>query len=207
MAGGVMPNLKKLVEDGCCGNLRSVIPCETSPAWSSFQTGCRPGKTGVFAFHTYDRKQNKVRLNSFADIAVPSIWELADRAGRKVVSLNMPVSCPPPKIDGVIIPGLLCPRLSSATVHPSGAYKKYIKPNKDYFIVNKDPKDTVSGFVEQAISTERARVRTALELMREIDWDIFCVQMQSGDALQHKLWCTVDAEARGHCESDHSASS
>ena len=83
MAEQLMPHLAQLVEGGCCGNLRSVIPPETSPAWSSFQTGCRPGKAGVFAFHTYDRKQNKVRLNSFGDIAAPSIWELADRAGRK----------------------------------------------------------------------------------------------------------------------------
>ena len=201
MDEGVMGHLKELVEGGCRGNLRSVVPCETSPAWSSFQTGCRPGKTGVFAFHTYDRRQNKVRLNSFGDIAVPSIWELADRAGRRVVSLNMPVSSPPPKVDGVIIPGLLCPKLSSATVHPPEAYKKYIKPNKDYFIVNKDPKDTTSEFTEQAIATERARVRVALELMREVDWDIFCVQMQSCDALQHRLWWALDAEAKGHCES------
>ena len=201
MAEQLMPHLAQLVEGGCCGNLRSVIPPETSPAWSSFQTGCQPGKAGVFAFHTYDRKQKRVRLNSFGDIAAPSIWELADRAGRKVVSLNMPVSCPPPKVDGIIIPGLLCPKLSSATVHPPWAYKKYIKPHKDYLIVNKDPKDTASEFTEQAIATERARVRVALELMRDVDWDIFCIQMQSCDALQHRLWWALDAKAKGHCES------
>ena len=199
MAEGIMPHLKELAQAGCCGNLRSVIPPETSPAWSSFQTGCRPGKTGVFAFHTYDRTQKMVRLNSFADIAVPSIWELADRAGRKVVSLNMPVSCPPPKVDGVIIPGLLCPKLSAKTVHPPGAYKRYIKPHKDYLIVNKDPKDTAGEFTAQATVTERARVQVALELMKEVDWDIFCVQMQSTDALQHRLWWALDRAAKGHC--------
>lgn len=60
MAKGIMPNLASLVERGCHGNLRSVMPFETSPAWSSFQTGCFPGKTGIFTFHTYDRKRNMV---------------------------------------------------------------------------------------------------------------------------------------------------
>lgn len=46
MAEGVMPYLAALVEQGYHGHLRSVIPFETSPAWSSFQTGCLPGKTG-----------------------------------------------------------------------------------------------------------------------------------------------------------------
>jgi len=202
MAEGLMPHLKELVQGGCCGNLRSVIPPETSPAWSSFQTGCRPAKTGVFAFHTYDRTQKKVRLNSFGDIAAPSIWELADRAGRKVVSLNMPVSSPPPKVDGVIIPGLLCPKLSAKTVHPARAYTRYIKPHKDYLIVNKDPKPTVSEFTAQAIATERARVNVALELMKDIDWDIFCIQMQSCDALQHRLWWALDRKAKGHSDSE-----
>jgi len=199
MAGGLMPHLKELAQGGCCGNLRSVIPPETSPAWSSFQTGCRPGKTGVFAFHTYDRTQKRVRLNSFSDIAAPSLWELADRAGRKVVSLNIPVSSPPPKVDGVIIPGLLCPKLSTATVHPPEAFTRYIKPNKDYFIVNKDPQNTASQFTQQAIATERARVRVALELIKNVDWDIFCIQMQSCDSMQHTLWWALDAGARGHC--------
>jgi predicted AlkP superfamily phosphohydrolase/phosphomutase len=198
MAEGVMPQLAGLVEQGCAGNLRSVMPFETSPAWSSFQTGCGPGKTGVFAFHTYDRMGNKVRLNSFGDIAVPSLWELADRTGRKVVSLNVPVSSPPPKVGGVIIPGLLCPKLSAATVHPPQAWRKYIKPHKDYFIVNKDPQPTAVGFTEQAIATERARVRVALELMRDVDWDVFCVQMQSCDSMQHSLWWALDPEAKGH---------
>ena len=197
---GLMPHLAQLAEGGCSGNLKSVIPPETSPAWSSFQTGCRPGKTGVFAFHTYDRSRNKVRLNSFSDIAAPSIWELAHRAGRKVVSLNMPVSSPPPKVDGIIIPGLLCPKLSAATVHPPSAYKKYIKPHKDYLIVNKDPKETAGEFTTQAIATERARMRVALELIKDIDWDIFCIQIQSSDALQHRLWWALDASARGHCD-------
>jgi predicted AlkP superfamily phosphohydrolase/phosphomutase len=195
---GIMPNLSKMIENGCHGNLRSVMPFETSPAWSSFQTGCFPGKTRIFAFHAYDRKENILKLNSLANNKMPSLWELADRKGKTVVSLNMPVSSPPPKVKGVIIPGLLCPQLSRQTVHPPEAFDKYIKPNKDYFIINNDLRETVRETAEQSISTEKARCRTALELIKDIDWDIFFVQIQSTDLMQHRTWHGLDPEAKGH---------
>ncbi|MBN2377107.1 MAG: alkaline phosphatase family protein [Sedimentisphaerales bacterium] len=206
MIEGVMPNLKRLVEGGCHGKLRSVIPFETAPAWSSFQTGCYPGKTGVFAFHKYDRASRKVSVSSFADNAMPSLWELADRAGKKVVSLNMPVSFPSPKVDGVMIPGLLCPKLSRDTVWPPEAYDKYIKPRKDYVIINTDQRETVGEFVEQSVAAERVRSQVALELMADVDWDIFCVQIQSGDLMQHRLWWTLDPQAQGYCPERRSES-
>ena len=199
MAEGVMPNLARLVENGCHGNLTSVMPFETAPAWSAFQTGCRPGKTGVFGFHSFDRRQGKVRLNSFTQIEVPSIWELADRAGKKVVSLNMPMSSPPPQVNGVIIPGLLCLDFSEQTVHPPDAYKKYIKACKGYRIVNMDRVESLQEFVENQIEVERKRGEVALRLLADVDWDIFSVQMQSTDHLQHELWWALDPEAHGYC--------
>ena len=203
ISDGIMPCLGKLVENGCHGDLKSVMPFETAPAWSSFQTGCLPGKTGIFAFHTYNRDTKKVRLNCFEDIAMPTIWELASLAGKVVVSLNMPVSSPPPKVNGVIIPGLLCPKLSKRYVHPPEAFDKYIKPNKDYLIVNNDHRETIRETVEQSIVTEKARCRTALELMKDIDWDIFCVQLQSSDLMQHRVWHAIEPTAKGYNEPEH----
>ena len=194
---GVMPNLAELVKNGSHGNLKSVVPYETSPAWSSFQTGCLPGKTGIFAFHRYDRNRKEVSLNSFENNAMPSLWELASRGGKKVVSLNMPVTSPPPEVNGIIIPGLLCPKLSAETVYPPGAYDRYIKRAKNYLIVNNDRRETVKEFTEQSIATEQARCNVTLELMEDVDWDIFSVQMQSSDIMQHKLWWTLDSQARG----------
>ena len=188
---GVMPCLAKLVAEGCHGNLQSVIPYETAPAWVSFQTGCNPGKTGVFAFHTFDRNLKKIRLNSFADVAVPSIWQLASQAGRKIVSINMPVTCPPPEVNGIIIPGLLAPNLSAETCYPAEAYDHYIKANKSYAIMIKERRSTTAEIVEENTRIEMARAEAAIQMMRDVDWDIFSLQMQSIDALQHLLWSTM----------------
>ena len=195
---GVMPNLARLVESGCRGTLRSVVPFTTAPAWTSFMTGCRPGKTGVLTFHTYDRDDRRIRLNSFSDIAVPTIWELADRSDKTIVSLNMPVTSPPPKVKGVVIPGLLCPGLSPETVHPADAYARYIKPEPDYHIVDTRPVPTVTRFVDQQIAAEQARCRVGRRLMADVDWDIFFHQIQSTDRVQHHLWSALDENTPSH---------
>lgn len=199
MAEGVMPNMARLVKTGCHGNLCSVMPYETCPAWTSFQTGCHPGKTGIFSFFKFDRDLQKTGINNFSNIAVPTIWELADRAGKRVVSLNMPITSPPPKVNGVIIPGLLCPQLSRETVHPPEAYDRYIKPQKNYRIVNMDFAKTLKEFVDHQVSAEQIRSNVALQLMKEEEWDIFSVQMQSTDHLQHVQWWALDPEAHGYC--------
>jgi len=192
MAEGVMPNLARLVQQGCHGVLRSVIPSETAPAWSSFQTGCRPGKTGIFTFHRYDPVQKRLRFNSYTDLAVPTLWELADQAGKKIVAINFPMTSPPPKINGVIIPGLLCPSLSAQTVHPSEVYEKYIACEPDYKIVDARPVESVEEFIGRHIRIEQARMRVGMRLMAEMEWDLFCYEMQSTDHVQHHFWSALD---------------
>ncbi len=202
MAEGVMPNLARLVQQGCHGILRSVIPSETAPAWSSFQTGCRPGKTGIFTFHRYDPVQKRLRFNSYTDLAVPTLWELADQAGKKVVAINFPMTSPPPKINGVIIPGLLCPGLSAQTVHPSEVFEKYIACEGDYQIVDTTSFDSVPRFIDQQIRVEKTRWKAAARIMKDFNWDLFGFEIQSSDRVQHYLWSALDSNMPGHNQKD-----
>jgi len=196
--GSAMGRLAQLVRSGCHGVLHSVIPFCTAPAWTSFMTGCRPGKTTVLTFHTYDKDRRGVRSNSYADIAVPTLWELAHAAGKTVVSINLPMTFPAPTVKGIIIPGLMCPALSADSVHPPGAYDKYIKPEKGYRIVDAETVGTVSEFVERQNAVELARCRVGLRIMQQTDWDLFCYQIQSSDHVQHQLWSALDAELSAH---------
>ena len=198
-----MPTLRNLVENGCHGNLKSVMPYETSPAWSSFQTGCYPNKTGIFSFHTFDHQTKQIRLNSFNDIHVPTLWEMLNDRDKRIVCINMPVTSPPPTINGIIVPGLLCPGLSPETVHPSEIYNRYIKPRADYQVVNNNYCNTIDEFVQQSCITEQTRCDLALEFMENSEWDVFCVQIQSTDLFQHRYWWAMDPDANGYHDRDY----
>src|SRR4030042_5265280 len=47
---GILPTLKRLMDEGVRGPLRSTIPPITGPAWTSFATGTNPGKHGLYDF-------------------------------------------------------------------------------------------------------------------------------------------------------------
>jgi len=49
---GLLPNLKKVLDEGAYGILRSTIPPVSGPAWVSLTTGKNPGKHGIFEFRT-----------------------------------------------------------------------------------------------------------------------------------------------------------
>ncbi len=50
---GKLANFKRLMEEGCFGNLPSTIPYLTPPAWTSSVTGQNPGKHNIYDFFKF----------------------------------------------------------------------------------------------------------------------------------------------------------
>jgi predicted AlkP superfamily phosphohydrolase/phosphomutase len=64
VAEGKMPNFVKLREQGCFKKLGTTLPPLSPVAWSSFLTGCNPGKHNIFDFLTIDRRNYLPKLSS-----------------------------------------------------------------------------------------------------------------------------------------------
>src|SRR4051812_44372312 len=56
MAEGVLPNFKKLAEQGSYRRLTTTFPSVSPVAWSSFSTGTQPGRHNIFDFLDRDRR-------------------------------------------------------------------------------------------------------------------------------------------------------
>lgn len=200
LGNGRMPTLEHLIRTGASGNLRSIMPFETSPAWAAFQTGCMPHNTGVYSFHTLDRCRKEIRLHSYSDILCPTMLEIMHDSNRKMVSINMPLTSPPPATDAVVIPGLLCTSLSPETVTPRTVYADFIKPHPRYQAVNNAHCSTLPEFVHQSCETEQLRCQIALQIMERYPWDVFYFQIQSTDLIQHRYWWALDPGASGYSD-------
>jgi len=50
MDAGLMPNFKRLAEQGLAQRLETSNPAQSPVSWAVFNTGCNPGKTGVAGF-------------------------------------------------------------------------------------------------------------------------------------------------------------
>jgi len=107
--GIVMPNLRRMMEQGARGFLRSTINPLTPPAWVSLMTGRSPGAHGVYDFLRAEERDEDVffTLTDARDVQVETIWSVASRNQRTIVALNFPITAPPRPVNGFMVPGFV----------------------------------------------------------------------------------------------------
>src|SRR3954468_9888212 len=91
---GALPHLKRLMEQGAPGTLRSVFPPLSPVAWTGVMTGKNSGKHGVFEFLESGHDPLGGRVNSSRTIRAELVWEIAGRHGKATVAGGVPLSYP-----------------------------------------------------------------------------------------------------------------
>jgi predicted AlkP superfamily phosphohydrolase/phosphomutase len=128
MQEGVMPFLKEFVASGARGDLQSVIPALTPPAWTSLTTGRSPGRHGIFDFFCKESPDShNIRIATAKDVHGETIWSIADRHGLRTIALNFPLMFPAPRIRGYVVPGWMPWRQIRLGCHPPELYDRLKK--------------------------------------------------------------------------------
>ncbi|MHC4622330.1 MAG: alkaline phosphatase family protein [Planctomycetota bacterium] len=198
MAAGKMPNLKALSERGAAGTLTSTIPPVTAPAWTSFQTGVNPGKHGIFDFQSFDPETRQSSLVNSGSIPVKTVWDLVSSAGKKVITINVPLTYPPREDPNrITIGGMLSPREDAGLIYPNQLYHKFIR--KVGYQITAGPLERrlstkLERFIQQETDVEKKRFQVAKMLMDEFPWDLFMLHIQSSDGIQHCFYPHLDPE-------------
>ncbi|GIK41925.1 MAG: nucleotide pyrophosphatase [Chloroflexota bacterium] len=197
---GSLPNLAKLRQNGSWGPLRSTLPPLTAAAWSTFMTGKRPGKHGVFHFiNLFDSDTTeKPRIVNARSIKSSSLWDILGHHQRKSTVINVPMTYPPRPVNGTMITCFLTPKNASVFTYPFELSQKltdYII-DLDRFIDSKPYQDghevgTINpslSLLEEFREMTEKRARTTLSLMDSQPWDFFMVVFMSTDRMGHYLW-------------------
>jgi predicted AlkP superfamily phosphohydrolase/phosphomutase len=124
VAAGAMPALGSLMASGVRATLRSTVPALTPPAWTSLVTGRGPGAHGIFDFFRKDDEASPLfRFLTSHDVACPTMWSMVSDHGWPATVLNFPLTFPPPKIAGHVVPGGFMPwRQLRLGCHPEGLF-------------------------------------------------------------------------------------
>lgn len=111
---GHMPRLKDLLGRGVSGVLTSTVPPFTPPGWTSIFTGVNPGRHGIFGFSLGNVQRNGglVRLEK---VKAPALWNAANAQGVRTGLFNIPMTYPPPPVDGFAVSGMLTPEGGGGT--------------------------------------------------------------------------------------------
>lgn len=106
---GELPNLKKMIDQGCYGYSRPVFPGHTPVNYATLMTGVSPVVHGVAdgTMRIAGYPLNTVVTGGFSSFAklVPPIWVQLEKAGYLVSLQSMPGSTPPELSKGNTIRG------------------------------------------------------------------------------------------------------
>ena len=198
---GVMPFLGKFNSEGVRGNLRSVIPPLTPPAWTSLMTGRSPGHHGIFDFFRMESSENRhIRFVTSNDVSCETVWSMASRNGAKVAALNFPLMFPAPKLSGYVIPGWVPWRLLRLACHPEQLFEQLkqlpgFNPKELAMDIKLEEKATEGGpeseyesWVELHTRREHNWLQIFSHLWKEDDIQLAGIVFDGVDKLQHLCW-------------------
>jgi predicted AlkP superfamily phosphohydrolase/phosphomutase len=193
---GALPNLQSLIDKGAKGVLRSTIPTHSWSAWPSFLTGVEPADHGV-----YDILENVPGTHKQLPVTYLSIKEktfLLDltAAGKKTLMVNVPLTFPPPSIEGKLIAGGVLPK-GRAFTHPASLADELERAQAPWPI-NRMSWTTYrhrpEAFLDEVFDVTRARIKGMERLIDDTDWDLASFVFFSTDRVQHCLsnWIAPD---------------
>ena len=138
MKQGKMPNFARLRDNGTFSKLRTTFPAISPVAWSTFQTGCNPGKHNIYDFLARDLRsylpflssaqvkgpRRHLRIGKYSlPLGKPQIsglrrsipfWHWLGKAGIFCSVIRVPVTFPPEKFPGVLLSGMCVPDLKGS---------------------------------------------------------------------------------------------
>ena len=201
---GLLPVFSGLMEGGAFGRLDSSIPYLSPPAWTSFMTGKNPGKHGILDFFGKCPDNYNARFfNALARGAKP-IWTLLSESGKKVCVINVPMTYPPDKVNGVMISGMDTPGRDSNFFYPPSIIHELDK-NVGGYILEKGSRKDITKKSDKYLSDLKRTLENRFEvtkyLMEKHPWNLFVIVFEATDRAQHYFWKYIDPK---HPEFSHS---
>jgi predicted AlkP superfamily phosphohydrolase/phosphomutase len=194
-----IPNIRKLMDSGMHGDLASITPPITVPAWACAMTGKTPGQLGIYGFrnrkdHTYDG----MSIATSEAVTEPAVWDELGSRGMRSVLIGVPPSYPPPKtFPGWRVGCFLTPPSASSFAFPQsleieiaeelGGEGNYI------FDIPNFRQQGMDVALEQVFAMTERRFKVARRLATTKPWDFFMVCEIALDRLHHVFWQHYDA--------------
>jgi len=109
---GHLPNFKKIMNEGYYAEVVPVMPAQTPSGWATIATGAAPATHGIFGFFIKLSKDPLEVLwrrerDGFDSryCRAETLWEVAERSGKKVILVKYPGTWPPVVKRGIQIDG------------------------------------------------------------------------------------------------------
>jgi predicted AlkP superfamily phosphohydrolase/phosphomutase len=204
---GKLPNLRRLIDQGTRGLLKTTAEQLPDTVLSSLYTGTNPGKLEKYFYVQYDPATMSIKYLPDEVLQRPAFWDYLSRAGRRVGvvdAAHFPLSR---ELNGF--------QITNWGAHATSAARSSIPPNLLQELekrfgkhpvgvcdaVDDNPK-ALRGLRERIIDGVRLRGRVCRWLIRKHEWDVFFVVFSESHCVGHHFWRFVDPTHPRHGEED-----
>ena len=193
-----VPNISKLMSEGMHGDLASITPPITVPAWACAMTGKTPGELGIYGFRNRkDTSYDGLSIVHSGSIKVPAVWDALGAAGKSSLLIGVPPSFPPPKeFSGWRVGCFLTPPSAEHYAYPNeleveiaeelGGKGEYI------FDIPNFRQQGMEFVLDQVFKMTERRFKVARRLLKNKPWDFFMMVEMGMDLLHHVFWHYFD---------------
>jgi len=197
-----LPNLKKLMDMGLYGPLRSTTPPLTIPAWLSMMSGQDPGRLGLYGFrHRVQGSYQDMWIPTARAVDPPTVWKIAGEHGKRSMVIGVPPSFPPKKIEGIAVGCFLTPGTESNYTCPLDFKDEIERVVGDYFVDVRMDRENKTQLVKNIKRMAKQRFDLIDHLVRTQEWDFFIFVEIGIDRLHHAFWRFLDPK-HPHYEDD-----
>src|SRR6476619_1899009 len=167
-----VPTLAKLMGEGMYGDLASIPPPITVPAWACGMTGTTPGQLGLYGFRNRkDTTYEGLSIVHSGSIKKPAVWDALGGQGKRSVLIGVPPSFPPPpRFPGWRVGCFLTP------------------PSADRWAFPQELDVTI----DQVFKMTERRFQVGRRLIQNKPWDFFMLCDIAPDRLHHVFWQFYD---------------
>jgi len=186
---GRLPNLARIIENGVHGPLRSTIHPITPQAWTSFLTGKKAGKHGIFDFSRRKEDSYDIEFVNASARKAESICAMLSRSGKRVGVIGIPFTFPPEKVNGFMLSGMDSPGEDARAFYPDSLYSEIKKKFGHYHIHLASPVGRSidqKKFWEDIKTEDRNRTEISEYLMGKYPCDFFMTVYNNTDRVAHQ---------------------
>ncbi|MFB3738228.1 MAG: alkaline phosphatase family protein [Candidatus Velamenicoccus archaeovorus] len=192
-----VPNITRFMQSGMWGDLASITPPITVPAWACAMTGKTPGQLGIYGFR--NRKDNSydgLSIVTSEAVKEPAVWDLLGRRGMRSLLIGVPPGYPPKAIDGWRVSCFLTPPSHKGYTYPAELQVEIEEelggPGEYIFDIPNFREQGMEFVLEQVFKMTERRFRVARRLVKSKPWDFFMMVEMGADRLHHVFWQCFD---------------
>jgi predicted AlkP superfamily phosphohydrolase/phosphomutase len=191
-----LPNIKRVLEAGVHGKLRSITPPITVPAWMCMMTSRDPGELGIYGFRNRcDYGYKKLAVANSTSIKEDTIWDVLSREGKDCIVIGVPPTYPVKPLRGNLISCFLTPGSQSQYTYPYDLRPEIQRLAGDYMVDVKGFRtDKKEWLLSQIYEMTTKRFTVARHLLKTRPWDFFMMVEMGTDRIHHGFWQFMDAE-------------